>query len=90
MESVDGLRPPSLPTGPTKAADDSRKLSFMRAIPSRFQWTMWCPKKPGPPHDVANAIGGAQNDNLAAWMNTVPAVILVVTGVWLALMMSPA
>ena len=48
MESVDGLRPPSLPTGPTKAADDSRKLSFMRAIPSRFQWTMWCPKKPGP------------------------------------------
>ena len=24
MESVDGLRPPSLPTGPTKAADDSR------------------------------------------------------------------
>jgi multidrug efflux pump len=26
--------------------------------------------------DVANAIDGAQNDNLAAWMNTVPAVIL--------------
>ena len=34
MESVDGLRPPSLPTGPTKAADNSRRLSFMRAIPS--------------------------------------------------------
>jgi hypothetical protein len=40
MESVDGLRPPSLPTGPTKAADDSIKLSFMRAIPSRFQLTI--------------------------------------------------
>jgi hypothetical protein len=25
MESVDGLRPPSLPTGPTKAADDFKK-----------------------------------------------------------------
>ena len=22
----------------------------MWAIPSRFQWTMWCPKKPGPAH----------------------------------------
>src|SRR6185295_5758614 len=64
MESVDGLRPPSLPTGPTKAADDSRKLSFMRAIPSRFQWTMWCPKKPGPAHGEAygqakDAVGDA-------------------------------
>src|ERR1017187_5504039 len=48
MESVDGLRPPSLPTGPTKTAEVSSKVSFMRAIPSRFHWTMWCPKKPGP------------------------------------------
>ena len=55
MESVDGLRPPSLPTGPTKAADDSRRLSFMRAIPSRFSWTMWCPKKPGPAHAKASS-----------------------------------
>src|SRR5450759_1646840 len=50
MESVDGLRPPSLPTGPTKTAEVSSKVSFMRAIPSRFHWTMWCPKKPGPAH----------------------------------------
>ena len=51
MESVDGLRPPSLPTGPTKTAEVSSKVSFMRAIPSRFHWTMWCPKKPGPAHN---------------------------------------
>src|SRR4029079_9486189 len=56
LAGVDGLGPPSLPTGPTKAADDSRKLSFMRAIPSRFQWTMWCPKKPGPAHGEKMAV----------------------------------
>lgn len=58
MESVDGLRPPSLPTGPTKTAEVSSKVSFMGAIPSRFHWTMWCPKKPGPAHNYRiGAIG---------------------------------
>ena len=63
MESVDGLRPPSLPTGPTKATDNSRRLSFMRAIPSRFSWTMWCPKKPGPAHRLAAGVRRCQDDN---------------------------
>src|SRR5450756_1403697 len=56
MESVDGLRPPSLPTGPTKTAEVSSKVSFMRAIPSRFHWTMWCPKKPGPAHRLLEVL----------------------------------
>ncbi len=29
----------------------------MRAIPSRFQWTMWCPKKPGPAQAVTRGQG---------------------------------
>src|SRR5450830_871514 len=47
VESVDGPRPPSLPTGPT-TTDGSGIISFMSFIPSRFHWTISCPKKPGP------------------------------------------
>ena len=43
-----GCARPRFPQDQQKQQTISRKLSFMRAIPSRFQWTMWCPKKPGP------------------------------------------
>jgi hypothetical protein len=49
-----GRRPPSLPTGPTAATGGSSKTSLMSITPSRFPWTMWCPKKPGPAHPLSD------------------------------------
>jgi hypothetical protein len=34
-------------------------MSFIGAIPSRLQWTMSCPKKPGPAQELAASAGVA-------------------------------
>src|ERR1700751_1995756 len=47
-ESVDGLRPTSLSTGPTAAAGDPCKMSVIRLVLPWFLRTIVCPKKPGP------------------------------------------
>src|SRR6201995_2904501 len=52
-ESVDGLRPTSLPTGPTAAPSDPCKISVIRLVLPRFLRTIVCPKKPGPAHWLA-------------------------------------
>jgi hypothetical protein len=56
--SEGGRSPSTLSIGAKTATDGSSKTSLMSLFPSRFHWTMWCPKKPGPAQAIQYQLGG--------------------------------